>query len=169
MPAPSKKISSKIKNKQKKINSRKRNYHNFYLLAGILILTIILFSEITSNNFTNWDDDKYLSKNELVKDLSPSGIIDIFTTFVASNYHPLTIIAFAAELKIFGHSASGFHYVSLFLHLINILLVFYLFQLLGFREKIIIPITLLFAIHPMHVESVAWIAEQKDLLYALFS
>lgn len=160
--------AEKLQRSPKSQNSKKRNYRKYYLLAAVLILTFILFSNMTSNDFTNWDDDKYLITNELVKDLSPSGIKNIFTTYVASNYHPLTMMLFAIELKTFGFSASGFHYVSLFLHLINIVLVFYLFQLLGFREKIIIPIALLFAIHPMHVESIAWIAEQKDLLYGLF-
>lgn len=160
--------AEKLQRSRKAQNPNKRDNRKYYYLAGILILTTILFSGITSNEFTNWDDDGYIINNTLIKDLSPTGIMDIFSSYVLSNYHPLTVLLFALELKVFGLDPSGFHSVSLVLHLINVVLVFFLFQLLGFRKKIIIPVCLLFAIHPMHVESIAWIAEQKDLLYALF-
>ncbi len=168
MVSKNKNRSPKSSTKLKTQTPNKRNNRKYYLLGGILILTIILFSGITSNEFTNWDDDKYIIKNTILKDLSPKGIMEISSTFVSANYHPLTVFVFALEYKAFGFNPSGFHYVSLVLHLINIVLVFFLFQLLGFKEKIILPICLLFAIHPMHVESVAWISEQKDLLYAGF-
>lgn len=157
-----------IKPGEKNIKSSKVFVRKYYYLAGIIIISAFLFSKITSNDFTTWDDDEYITNSEIIQDLSAEGIKDIFTAYHVSNYHPFTILLYALQYRVFELSATGYHYVSLFLHIMNIILVFFLFIYLGFKEKIIIPIVLLFAIHPMHVESVAWASEQKDLLYSLF-
>jgi len=84
------------------------------------------------------------------------------------NYHPVTMLSYAIEYKIFGLSASGYHTTNWLLHLINTTMVFILIQLLTKSVTISLLTTLLFGIHPMHVESVAWISERKGLLYTFF-
>ncbi len=143
-------------------------YFGFVVLTIILVYTTILFSNTFSFKFVEWDDNKYITENPFIKDLSISGIKNIFSTSYFSNYHPITTLTWAIEYKLFGFNPKLFHLDNLLLHLINIVLVFYLIKLLLKDEKISLVIALFFAIHPMHVESVVWISERKDLLYALF-
>jgi len=134
------------------------------LLSGILLLTLIVYWSTFSNGFV-WDDVVYVQRNPL---LSPLNINTIFTSYLAGNYHPLTVLVHAIEYKFFGYTESGYHVVNVVIHLINTLLVFFLIRNLSQDYWIAFIATLLFGIHPMHVESVAWIAELKDLLYTLF-
>jgi tetratricopeptide (TPR) repeat protein len=84
------------------------------------------------------------------------------------NWHPLTVLILAVEYHLFGMSPVGYHAVNLLLHLLNVLLVFYAVFLLCGKAPIALITALLFGIHPLHVESVAWVAELKDLLYTCF-
>ena len=84
------------------------------------------------------------------------------------NYHPLTILLMSATYQLFGLSPDGFHSVNLLLHLLNTALVFFVIRNLSRRDNIALVAALLFGIHPIHVESVAWAAELKDLLYTFF-
>ena len=152
------------------------------ILAAILFLTVIVFSNSIKNDFIfNWDDDVYVMNNLLIKDLSLQGIKNIFTTPYEGHYAPLTTLSWAIEHKFFGMSAKHFHITNLLLHLSNIVLVFYFVlklssfsnsNLQGFKNlEGLFPATIvatLFAIHPMHAESVDWITERKDLLYSSF-
>lgn len=121
------------------------------------------------NGFTNWDDPVYVTSNELIKDLSFNGIKAIFTTPVSSLYHPLTIFSLALNYGASGLNPFSYTMTNLILHLLNTLLVFgFIFRL---TDKKLIPaiiVSLFFGIHPMHIESVAWITERKDLLYTFF-
>ena len=139
------------------------------LLIFILITASIVFSPILRNGFTNWDDSTYITKNSDLKDFSLTGIIHICSSFYIQNYHPLTMLSYLMEYHFFGANPLGYHITSLILHLLNCIFVFWLVFLLS--ESIIVTFiaAMLFAIHPLHVESVAWIAERKDLLYSLFS
>jgi len=131
----------------------------------ILITTIIVYNTILSNDLVNWDDTNYLRDNPLIRSIDLKAL---FSTYVMGNYHPLTMLAYAVEYQFFGLNSTGYHAVSLLLHLINVVLVFYaVFQL---SNNIIVGLvaSLFFGIHPMHVESVAWASELKDLLYTLF-
>jgi tetratricopeptide (TPR) repeat protein len=135
----------------------------------ILLLTFVAFLPMLQNGFTNWDDPVYVTENALIKDLSGDGIKEIFSTPVSSLYHPLTILSLAfnyaaSELKPFSYT-----FTNLILHLFNTFLVFFFIYRL--TDKKVIPaivVSLFFGIHPMHVESVAWISERKDLLYTFF-
>jgi len=121
------------------------------------------------NNFLNWDDTVYIVNNDLIKDFSFNGIIEIFTTpEVVSTYAPLTLLSWSLDYIIDGLNPFVFHVVNLLLHLLIVGVVFYLAELLS-KNKIIAFITaLFFGIHPMHVEVVGWISARKDLLYTLF-
>ena len=138
-------------------------------IIGVIILTIIVFSGSIGNNFIeNSDDYAYILHNDCITDLSWNGIKTMFSSFYSSNYHPLTALSNAIEYKLFGLDPKPYHINNLLLHLFNIILVFQLIYLLTKRTEAALFVSLFFAIHPMHVESVSWIAERKDVLYSFF-
>ncbi len=134
----------------------------------ILPVTFFLLSPCLKNGFTNWDDPTYILDNPLIKTLSAENLKKIFTEVYFSNYQPLHIFSYALEYHFFRDSATGYHAVSILLHLTNTLLAGWLAWLLTGRKWAVMLTGLLFGIHPLHVESIAWAAERKDLLYALF-
>ncbi len=138
-------------------------------LAAILVITFIAYIPALSGEFNNWDDQLYVTDSKLIQDISPSGLTKIFSTQVAANYHPLTILSLAINYQISGLSPFSYHLFNVLLHLLNVFLVFYFAYLLTRRNLTIASIAaLFFGIHPMHVESVAWVSERKDVLYTCF-
>ena len=160
----------KIKKQKPQLKQNKKSDFNktIFFASIILAITAIVYSNTLHNDFTNWDDDIYLFGNNFIKDLGHGGLYNIFSQSYFGNYHPLTTLTYALEYKFFGFDASFFHFTNYLLHLINTLLVFILFRLFSKRIEIPFITALLFALHPMHVESVAWISERKDVLYSLF-
>ena len=143
----------------------------FIWLLGIIILTYIAFSPSLKNGFTNWDDNVYIGENMLIKDFSAENIKKIFNPdfAVSNNYHPITILSLALDYKLSGYKAKTFHITNLLFHLLNTILVFWFIFLLSDKKIVVAAIVaIFFGIHPMHVESVAWISERKDLLYTFF-
>jgi len=135
----------------------------------VLAITFVLFIPALSNGFTNWDDILYVTNNPLLKDLSIDGLKEIFSTPVVSNYHPLTILSLALNYQAAELQPMTYHLTSIILHVINTGLVFWFIWLLSSGNRwVSAAVALLFGIHPMHVESVAWISERKDLLYTMF-
>ncbi|MBP7507034.1 MAG: tetratricopeptide repeat protein [Prolixibacteraceae bacterium] len=152
---------AEIPNQKMKESSRLKLF-----ILIISVLTLIAFSPVFNAGFVNWDDDVYVVENT---DVIQGNITNLITKPVAGNFHPLTMISLAADYKISGGKASFMHIVNLFLHLCNIVLVFFfIYNLTGKKFWIAAVTSSLFAIHPLHVESVAWISERKDLLYSLF-
>jgi hypothetical protein len=138
------------------------------LVAGILIFTFILFSGALRHDFLiGWDDGEYLS-DPSVSAAGPINTADIFSSFHLGMYQPLAVLSFAINYRISGAATSGFILTNILLHLLNTLLVF---KLMERWLKGLIPaaiVALLFAIHPMHVEAVAWISTRSSALYSLF-
>ena len=140
-----------------------------FLVSLILALTFIAFIPSLKNGFiTTWDDGAYVVNNQAIQTLTLGSIKEIFTTPVASSYVPLPILTYAVEFKIFGFNPFIFHLSNLLLHLLCTLLVFLLLRMLKLNYIYAAIGAMLFGVHPMHVESVAWIAERKDLLYSFF-
>lgn len=139
-------------------------------VAGLLIsvLTFAAFSPVLQSEFTNWDDNRLIVENPVIKDLSAEGIKTIFTTFPNMHYKPLTFLSWALEYKMFKLDSKMFHLNNLLLHVFNTLLVFWLLRLLLADFSMALILALLFGLHPMHVESVAWATERKDVLYGFF-
>ncbi len=158
-------IKKAVETKIQKAKNRKRIL--FYLLF-ILILTSLVFSNSLKNNFANWDDDDYIIKNTVIRDFSAEGIKKIFSEPYFSNYHPVTTITYALEYKYFKLDPYYYHLDNLLLHLFNVILVFFFIYSLTRKINLSWIVALFFAIHPMHVESVAWVSERKDLMYTLF-
>jgi len=144
------------------------------LLFFILLFTALIYLNSINNKFVNYDDEHYIQNNDAIKSLSFGSIQQMFTTFYFSNYHPLTTLSFALDYHFAYDKNTGkinaqrFHLINLLFHLLNVLLVFELLFLLFRKIKLSAIGALLFAIHPMHVESVSWISERKDVLYAFF-
>src|SRR6187549_1413308 len=139
-----------------------------YILGGILLVTFLLFYNTLTNNFVNLDDSGYIKDNPDIKSLSAKNIAAIFSSFYNANYHPFTTLSYAIEYNLFGLNAKPYHFVNLFIHLLNTFMVFRLIKKISGKMEVAAITALFFAIHPMHVESVAWISERKDLLYSFF-
>ncbi len=165
MSVDKKAVKLKAKKEAVKSNSTSTPWLSFILLA---ILILVVFSSAIPNSLTNWDDGVYIADNNLIKELSFDNFKNIFSSYVASNYHPVTILSYAIEYNFFGSNPSVFHVVNIFIHIFNTWLVFLLIKHLAKNNTISLVTALLFAIHPMHVESVAWISERKDVLYTFF-
>jgi len=135
---------------------------------AVLIFTALLYARGIFNGFVCFDDEDYILKNPFLKDLSWHGVKAIFTSYYSSNYHPLTTLAYLFEYNWFGVNPLPYHALNVLLHLVNTWLVFKLAEQLSGKKVTALIVCVLFAIHPMHVESVAWVSELKDVLYAAF-
>src|SRR6185436_18935361 len=168
-PARKKNLSSPAKTPSpKKPISQKKVFKEWYWLIGIIVLTFIVFFPTLDNALTNWDDPTYLNENPLIKSLSSSNIKRIFSEIYFSNYQPLHIFSYAIEYHFYKLNPHGYHATSVVMHLIATGLVCWFIWALTEISFIALVTALLFGIHPLHVESVAWAAERKDLLYAIF-
>jgi protein O-mannosyl-transferase len=135
----------------------------------LVALTWAVFGQTLTHDFVNFDDHVYVYENPLVvRGLSTEGIIDAFTHTHARNWHPLTTLSHMLDCQLFGLKAGGHHATNVILHTMAVLLLFLVLkQMTGALWQSAFVATL-FAIHPLHVESVAWIAERKDVLSAVF-
>ncbi len=140
------------------------------MFAGILAITIIAYSSCIKGDFIRgWDDGAYLFENDYLHAFNTANLKHIFTQEEQGNYHPLTMLSYAVEYKLFGiDNPVPYHIDNLILHLLITSLVFYFIFLLTKNYFLSFAVMLLFGVHPIHVESVAWISERKDLLYTLF-
>jgi len=141
----------------------------WFALALIGVVTFIALSSSLGNGFTNWDDQEYVTNNPLIRTLSWDNIKIIFTTFYKEDFrHPLVLLSFAVEYHFFGLNPFIYHLDNLLLHIANACLVFMLVFALSKHSVSALLAGLLFGVHPLHVESVAWVSERKDVLFALF-
>lgn len=163
-------MKKKKKRRKKAIPDKKVVFDkNAFIGLGIIfLLTILSFSPIFNADFVNWDDTVNILDNENVWNLTWDNIKAIFTEHVIGNYNPLTILSFAIEYHFVGENAFLFHLDNLLLHLFNIVLIFALGKRLKLGLYPSLFFAALFAIQPMRVESVAWITERKDVLFAAF-
>jgi tetratricopeptide (TPR) repeat protein len=170
--APAKHVSPQPAPKKKQSENgsaaAKSNKTNYIIMAGLAVITWVFYQAAIGAQFTNWDDPGYIRDNPLVKDLSMQGLINIFTTPIMGNYHPLTILSYAIEYSFVRLEPWLYHFDSVLLHIITTLLVYKLVSKLTGRPVAGAVTALLFGLHPMHVESVAWLAARKDVMYAVF-
>jgi protein O-mannosyl-transferase len=136
---------------------------------GLVAVTWAVFGQTLAHDFVNFDDHVYVYENPLViRGLSTEGVIGAFTHTHARNWHPLTTVSHMLDCQLYGPNAGGHHLTNVILHTIAVLLLFLVLkQMTGVLWQSAF-VAALFAIHPLHVESVAWIAERKDVLSAVF-
>lgn len=148
------------------------------LIMGVLLLiiTFVLYFQTTGHEFVNYDDDTLITKNRVVVDpAAPLSACFEWNVF-SPHFKPLVLMSWRAEYQFFGENPAVFHFNNIVLHALNVLLVFMISICLlprFIKKKKLISIAaffvaLLFALHPMHVESVAWAVERKDVLYSFF-
>jgi len=132
-------------------------------------ITFAVFGQTLSHEFVNYDDGLYVYENPVVtRGLNLKGIEWAFTHVVASNWHPLTMISHMLDCQLYGLSPSGHHLTNLLLHTASAILLFLVLRrMTGFLWRAAF-VAAVFAIHPLRVESVAWVAERKDVLSGLF-
>src|SRR6059058_5236070 len=138
----------------------------YLLLTG---LSLAVFSQTIHYNFVNFDDDVYVYNAPAIR-AGPTlkGMAAAFTGPHAGNWHPLTTLSHMLDCRLHGLNAGGHHATNVVLHTIATLLLFcVLRQITGAIWKSVI-VAALFAVHPLHVESVAWVSERKDVLSAVF-
>ncbi len=141
--------------------------HKYLVFA--IITTVIVLSPSLLNGWTNLDDPIYILENTLIQDFSFSGIQKMFTTFhVNGSYNPVVLFSWALDYQISGYNPLTFHISNLLLHLLTTVCV-YVLTIKITKNKLVAGLSaLLFSIHPMHIEAVAWVTARKDLLYTLF-
>lgn len=164
----------KEKAKQKRMKpvvaqvNKKRTGSKAFILI-LISVTALTYVNVIQHELTNWDDQRYIVDNPYIKSLSAENLTAVFTKPYFSNYHPLTTLTYAVEYAFAGTQAPWlYHLTNYLLHIINVLLVFVFIRSIQPDKFVGFATALLFAIHPMHVESVAWVSERKDLLYTLF-
>src|SRR5262245_1564046 len=145
------------------------NTINWIIAAVLLIGTIALYARTAHHQFINFDDGDYVYENPRVRmGLSADNIGWAFTTGFASNWHPLTWLSLMLDVQIFGVNPGAIHIESAIMHAISSALLFWaLLEMTGARWPSLWAAGM-FAWHPLHVESVAWACERKDVLSAMF-
>jgi hypothetical protein len=163
------------KNKSNASGLFKKKYQFYSVILLLFIISIVTFSPSLKNEFIDtWDDGVYVVNNQLLRDVSWQGILNIFKfndefQRLTNNYHPITTFSLALNYQMSALNPSSYHLTNVITHGFNAILVFIFIYFLS--KKRIWPAIfagLLFSIHPMHVESVSWISERKDVLYTFF-
>ncbi len=157
---------------EKKIRSSTLNPKIFCFWCG---LSLVIAAAVTAafwssldNGFTNWDDDKLVVDNELIREISLENLIAAGRSSYASAQGPIPYLSLALDHALGGLDPFVFHRMALVLHVANSLILFLLLHRLGLARIGAFFGAMLFGLHPLHVESVAWISERKDLLCAFF-
>jgi tetratricopeptide (TPR) repeat protein len=136
---------------------------------ALAVAALLVFWQVRNFNFVNYDDDLYVYKNpHVLNGLTADGVVWAFKTAYAANWHPLTWLSLMLDCQLFGANPGRMHLMNLLLHLANVLLLFTVLKKMTGSLWSSAFVAAAFALHPMHVESVAWIAERKDVLSTLF-
>ena len=150
----------------------KRERNKLYVIStcvALALATVIAYEPVRHNNFVAYDDASYVTENPNVdKGITRESILWAFTTGHASNWHPLTWLSHMLDCQFFGLNPTGHHIINLFFHIANTLLLFWILKRMTGAIWRSAFVAAAFALHPLHVESVAWVAERKDVLSGLF-
>jgi hypothetical protein len=145
-----------------------QSFRTAFFCVVLILLTVLVFEDVRTHKFI-FDDLGFISRNSMVKSgLTWKGFTWAFTSGHMGIWHPLTWLSHMLDCQIFGLNPGGPHLTNLVFHIANTLLLFLLLQFCTGAEWPSFLVAALFAVHPLHVESVAWVAERKDLLSAFF-
>lgn len=168
-----------MKTAEREIRDTEKAGESSWLVTALILLLVAIFTagayhRVFDNEFVDWDDFTYVVSNNLVRGSSGTATADIFTRPVSSNYHPLTVLSLRLNNNSctscpHGISPTPFIRWNVIVHVLNTMLVFILVYLLSGRKiYAAFFVAAVFGVHPVHVESVAWISERKDVLYSFF-
>jgi len=145
------------------------NKYIFMLCVFLAVVTLAVYWNVLFNDFVNYDDPTYVTKNtHVLTGVTWANIKWAFTSGYASNWHPLTWLSLMLDAELFGTNAPPFHITNLLIHIVNTLLLFVILYKTTSAIWRSCFVAGVFALHPVHVESVAWIAERKDVLSTMF-
>lgn len=143
-------------------------YQNLWVLLAILLLAVLIYSNSLKNGFIYFDDPELVMDNYFIRQISWENIVHYFTTPVQFTYLPIGLISYAIDYQIGQLDPFIYHLNSLIIHLCNIALVYWVFILLTRKSNIAIFVAFIFAIHPVNVDTVAWVATRNNLLTTFF-
>ncbi len=147
----------------------KHQTQSFWVVVLLCVLTWSAFWPIAGNGFVRYDDPQYVTENpHVLSGLTAGNVAWALQAGYANNWHPLTWLSHMLDVELFGLSPGWHHLASLLLHTANVALLFLVFQFLTGATWRSALVAALFAVHPLHVESVAWVSERKDLLSTFF-
>jgi tetratricopeptide (TPR) repeat protein len=142
---------------------------DLWTCVGLLIAVFAVYAQVSTHAFINFDDPVYVTENPQVRSgLTWDGVVWAFTTFHDSNWFPLTWLSHMLDVQLFGLDSGWHHLINVLLHALSALLLFIVLRRMTGARWPSAFVALIFAIHPLHVESVAWIAERKDVLSTFF-
>lgn len=151
-------------------NHTSSRFHKTGIIFFLLTVTLSLYWQTTGHEFLKYDDQIYVTENpHLTGGISLTNIKWAFTSIYGANWHPLTWLSHILDVQLFGLNPAGHHLVSVFFHTANSILLFLLLNRITGAIWRSAVVATLFAVHPLHVESVAWVAERKDVLSTFFA
>ncbi len=149
--------------------TRSRLAHPLVVATGLIILNVLVYASLRRFELVNWDDPTYVTENPIVLGgLSWSSVWWAMTTGHSPYWHPMTWLSHLLDITLFGTDAGMYHVTNLLFHIANTVLVFELFRRMTGDTGRSAFVAAIFAVHPLHVESVAWVAERKDVLSTFF-
>ncbi len=144
-------------------------HRSFWVCLALTLATAAVFWQVCTYDFVNYDDPIYVYENPNIQaGITLKAIKWAFTTSHTGYWHPLTWLSYMLDWQLFGPNAGGYHFTSLVFHIANTLLLFIVLRLMTHRFWPSAFVAALFALHPLHVESVAWVTERKDVLSTFF-
>ena len=169
---PSKRGPTRLRGSTPEITSPDARHHRlitFAFAVSLALATLAVYHTVGSHPFIDYDDQDYVTNNAHVKaGLTWDTFSWAWTSTQASNWHPVTWLSHAADCELYGLNPSGHHWTNLLIHVLNVALLFLLLERVTAARWRSLFAAALFALHPLNVESVAWIAERKNVLSTLF-
>jgi tetratricopeptide (TPR) repeat protein len=151
------------------MDNRLTKQRSFWICLALALTTATVFYQVCTYDFVNLDDPNYIYENlNIQSGITPKAIKWAFTTGYVSNWHPLTWLSYMLDWQLFGSKAGGYHLINLIFHIANTLLLFTVLKQMTQKLWQSAFVAALFALHPLHIESVAWVAERKDVLSTFF-
>jgi protein O-mannosyl-transferase len=151
------------------MSNKLTKYSSFWICLALTLAAAAVFYQVSICNFVDFDDGLYVYKNPNIQEgITLQAVKWAFTTGYAANWHPLTWLSHMLDWRLFGSNACGHHLTNLIFHIANTLLLFIVLKQMTQRLWPSAFVAALFALHPLHVESVAWVSERKDVLSAFF-
>ena len=151
------------------ISKRHNGGPTFLVCLFLILVTAVVYFPVATHRFINFDDPDYVTGNPYVQaGLRPESIRWALTVVFSSNWHPLTWMSHMLDCQLYGQNPAGHHLTNVIFHIANTVLVFLLLKLMTSAFWRSAFVAALFALHPLHVESVAWVAERKDVLSGFF-
>ena len=151
------------------MSNRLTKYSSFWICLALTLATAAVYCQVGSYEFVNYDDPPYVYENSNIQaGITLKAVEWTFTSGYAANWHPLTWISHILDWQLYGSNAGGHHITNLIFHIANTLLLFLVLKRMTRATWLSAFVAALFALHPLHVESVAWVSERKDVLSTFF-